>query len=70
MPDFDFDAFNHDEVEEYGVEGSAAAAEETSAPEVKTNGVAPKAEPVVIAPVAETTATNVPNNSQEEVDKW
>lgn len=70
MPDFDFDAFNHDEVEEYGVDGSAAAAEETSAPEVKTNGVAPKAEPVVIAPVAETTATNVPNNSQEEVDKW
>ena len=67
MPDFDFDAFNHDEVEEYGVEGSAA--EETTAAEVKTNGVAPTAEPVAVAPVAEP-AANVQNNSQEEVDKW
>ena len=67
MPDFDFDAFNHDEVEEYGAEGSAA--EETTAAEVKTNGVAPTAEPVAVAPVAEP-AANVQNNSQEEVDKW
>lgn len=69
MPDFDFDAFNHDEVEEYGAEGATAAAEETLAPEVKTNGVAPKIEPVAVAPVAEP-AANVQNNSQEEVDKW
>ena len=69
MPDFDFDAFNHDEVDEYGAEGSSAAAEETPASEVKTNGVAPKVEPVAAAPVAET-AANVQNNSQEEVDKW
>ena len=68
MPDFDFDAFNHDEVEEYGAEGSAAA-EETTAVEIKTNGVAPKVEPVAVAPVAEP-AANVQNNSQEEVDKW
>ena len=69
MPDFDFDAFNHDEVDEYGAEGSAAAAEETSVPEVKTNGVAPKVEPVAVSPITETAAT-VQNNSQEEVDKW
>ncbi len=69
MPDFDFDAFNHDEVDEYGAEGSAAATEETPASEVKTNGIAPKVEPVAVAPITET-AANVQNNSQEEVDKW
>ena len=70
MPDFDFDAFNHDEADEYGAEG--AATEETSAAEAKTNGVTPKVEPVVAAaPVAETTASEQSNNNnQEEVDKW
>jgi len=68
MPDFDFDAFNHDyndeveggEVSENGVETELPASTET------------EAEPVVAstAPVEiEVPATNN-NHSSEEVDKW
>ena len=58
MPDFDFDAFNHDEIPEElnGVETPVAQVEtpEPIAPEVTS-------------PVAE--STNTPTNN-EEVDKW
>jgi Protein of unknown function (DUF3276) len=65
MPDFDFDAFNHEESDDYnnGVEGAAA---ETSL----DAGVA-AAETIVSetpAPVAET--GNDTGSATEEVDKW
>lgn len=60
MPDFDFDAFNHDNLEE-GAEGHESVNE---------------AEPVVAetvvaqAPVAEVTPVQAPAVNDEEVDKW
>jgi hypothetical protein len=56
MPDFDFDAYNHDETdmegeqEEVGVEVSATVSE-------------------VVAPIASASITTSPSTS-EEVDKW
>jgi len=56
MPDFDFDAFNHDELPEEGGEVLADTV----------------AEPIVAAEVAETSApaASAPSASSEEVDKW
>lgn len=55
MPDFDFDAFNHDDVDMEGDEDMAAAAE------------MPAEAPVASV----VTASAVPaSNSSEEVDKW
>lgn len=66
MPDFDFDAFNHDDVAE-GVESEGGEVETTaiaaSAPE------APAAE-VVVVPDATTIETSGSNAAHEEVDKW
>jgi hypothetical protein len=70
MPDFDFDAFNHDTPYE-GDETQNADGEQTATPAAE----APSApayvaeEEKVIAPVAE---NNTPqdNGSTEEVDKW
>ncbi len=58
MPDFDFDAYNHDEMPE--MEGEVS--------EVETDNVAAEIEePVATAePVTSPTATS----SNEEVDKW
>ncbi len=76
MPDFDFDAFNHDNYEENGngvahseVEGVVAENEVQKQPveEVETT------EPVVAETVVETPAADVqevPDHSKEEVDKW
>lgn len=64
MPDFDFDAFNHDESPEDGVHHENTPVEvavpETSSPEEKP------AEPI---PVAESSDTGTTGN-HEEVDKW
>lgn len=63
MPDFDFDAFNHDQVSE--MEGEDVSAEAPAA-EASTS-------PVVVAqaPVADAGSSVVPNTSAtEEVDKW
>jgi len=59
MPDFDFDAFNHDNYDNEGEEEGvvAAPAEIVSAP-------------VTAAPVAETVSTVTNAASTEEVDKW
>ena len=76
MPDFDFDAFNHDTPYE-GEAGqaqqqtaAAPASNETAAPEkTVTEVVAEKTE----TPVADASApltTSVDNGSTEEVDKW
>jgi Protein of unknown function (DUF3276) len=58
MPDFDFDAYNHDQVAENEIEADIT----TPAPSITTvnntsNGVVP-------------TITSSPANSGEEVDKW
>lgn len=64
MPDFDFDAFNHDNPE--GAEGGytpAAAVAETAAPEAPVAEVEKTETPAAPAPTAD-------NGSTEEVDKW
>lgn len=58
MPDFDFDAFNHDENHEEINHDTAPAVEQTAARE----------EAVEPAPVAEVSAEQ--NKTAEDVDKW
>lgn len=70
MPDFDFDAFNHDEIhDDVHQDNGAAKATDTEvaeATEEKAAETAPSAE--ISAPVAE---INAPvEKSSEEVDKW
>lgn len=66
MPDFDFDAFNHDEVpEEMNQNGGS------NAPEVEmstADDTAPQKSEDVVTPVAETNPET--NTNAEEVDKW
>jgi hypothetical protein len=66
MPDFDFDAFNHDESpDEFGRESAAVGTEPVNG---ELSDTVKQEEPVAIAPVI------VANNDQvtpdEEVDKW
>ena len=78
MPDFDFDAFNHDtpyEGEEHGsnINEPAAAAthnEAAATNETDSNPViaAPAADIMPTTPISENTAAD--NGSTEEVDKW
>ena len=65
MPDFDFDAFNHDNPYE-GEEG-AAPAEGTSHPVYES-----KAEEKIETPIPPVTPSDIPvdNGRNEEVDKW
>lgn len=62
MPDFDFDAFNHDEV----VAEQDGEAERATAAVTAENGSAPAAE----IEVSNSTNGVVSNNDSEEVDKW
>lgn len=64
MPDFDFDAYNHDQATEGDIEGgSFDAPEMTTAAPVNNNVSSPAAEPAV--------KTSLPIiNNDEEVDKW
>ena len=74
MPDFDFDAFNHDNIDENGApiaEGVGHEAGEEKVPiaveEVKEET------PVVVAPVSEPApvqASSGENGSTEHVDRW
>jgi hypothetical protein len=70
MPDFDFDAFNHEypegEGEGNGSEGSDVYIAPVSAAPVEE--VAPA--PVEVAPTPITDAAAAANNASEEVDKW
>jgi hypothetical protein len=62
MPDFDFDAYNHDEVAEGENEGGVE--------EIGVDAIpAEIEEPVVTATTVTPTATSTPTSS-EEVDKW
>lgn len=65
MPDFDFDAFNHDEVDGYEGDGRGDGRENNSVvvEEIRT----PVQEEVPSAPTATTIA---PASSSDEVDKW
>jgi Protein of unknown function (DUF3276) len=63
MPDFDFDAFNHDNVEGEGGEGMHTETIETEQAETE----APVQEPT---PVAEVIPPVSNSSSTEEVDKW
>ena len=70
MPDFDFDAFNHDENPDDYQDG---ATNNEKAVNGESNHVAEKIEVVNAAPpVAENgiEVDEVKNNAQEEVDKW
>ena len=69
MPDFDFDAFNHDTPYEGGEEGQQATmnVEAVAAPE---NIVAEKVETENIETKIEETVTPTDNHHSEEVDKW
>ena len=71
MPDFDFDAFNHDESEEgynnnNGTEESTVVAQAENVEAVDAVAET-KVDEVVATPVAEATTNN---SSTEEVDKW
>ena len=69
MPDFDFDAYNHDQVEgaenegEYGSE-PAERVERVVEPEIATVTIAAVAPVTVVAAAVENTSAS------EEVDKW
>ncbi|MEO6732977.1 MAG: DUF3276 family protein [Ferruginibacter sp.] len=69
MPDFDFDAFNHDTPYE-GEDGQAQVAGEVPpiAIDKEPEAFVYKAEPV--APVSEADNIALDNGSTEEVDKW
>ena len=60
MPDFDFDAYNHDQVSEQESEGVLS-----EQPEVEPIEIIEEVKVVNIIPV-----TTVVNNNDEEVDKW
>jgi len=59
MPDFDFDAFNHDNYEENGRAAEAPVAE-AGAPEENTE----------VKPVSNEVLVSTLNNSTDEADKW
>ena len=66
MPDFDFDAFNHDEnPDEYVREASVVETEPVNGEALDTVKID---EPVAVAPVVET--NNGQGTPEEEVDKW
>lgn len=73
MPDFDFDAFNHDDVSEDGEYVPAEATAPVAAPVVDMAAeetpisIAAEIEPEVIIPAASSNGNGV---SLEDVDKW
>lgn len=71
MPDFDFDAFNHEyaEGEEGGEYVPAAATVETAAHAEEAPAPAP-AQAEAIAPTPISDAATADNGATEEVDKW
>ncbi len=66
MPDFDFDAFNHDTP--YEADGTTPVTEQATAETVAETTVAETAPVIEAAP--ETPSTPVDNGSSEVVDKW
>jgi len=73
MPDFDFDAFNHDDYDEEGGSSSSyvAAATASTPVEVPAPEEAPTNDEKVVENVApKTTESGSAPTSHEEVDKW
>ena len=67
MPDFDFDAFNHDDYVDGEMEGEELATNgESTTPAVAAAATATTTQPVV----EESTITSTPAASSDEVDKW
>ncbi len=72
MPDFDFDAFNHDDYDGEGngeTEQQQPTAENVTVAQVAEVST-PVAEETTAAPVEEAASAPVENGSTEEVDKW
>jgi hypothetical protein len=70
MPDFDFDAFNHEDYDEQGGEGAAPLAENPSASsEVERSNEATEEKPAPAAP-ENPSSGSVSSSFNEEVDKW
>jgi hypothetical protein len=67
MPNFDFDAFNHDEVPAENGESEHSEAEVSSSAADNANPVAPA--PAEVVSSAESANTSTDTN-HEEVDKW
>src|SRR5688500_1065093 len=64
MPDFDFDAYNHDQVNDQEHEGATGEPQELSTPTTNNNNIA-------TTPVVEPAVKSLPIiNNDEEVDKW
>ena len=64
MPDFDFDAYNHDQVNDQEHEGGTGDPQELSTPTTNNNNIA-------ATPVVEPAVKSLPIiNNDEEVDKW
>jgi hypothetical protein len=74
MPNFDFDAFNHDEVAAENGEMSEVSNVETENAEAETATAAVVAETTPVAPVevvsSPAAAENTNTTNHEEVDKW
>jgi len=68
MPDFDFDAFNHEYAEGETEGGSGEA--EANGHESQAPVSEPVAAPVAVAPTPITDAAAAANSATEEVDKW
>jgi hypothetical protein len=70
MPDFDFDAFNHEDYDEQGGEGFAPLTESPSASSEVAEPTAP-AEEKTASPASENpTSGSTSSSFNEEVDKW
>jgi Protein of unknown function (DUF3276) len=72
MPDFDFDAFNHDNAEGYEGNNLEGGEKEISRPE-ETSAIAPAATPEITDDVPEIKSgptENIQPTQHEEVDKW
>ncbi len=79
MPDFDFDAFNHDEnPDDYNNNQEAPSAQENQpngdvvAEDLKVEPALTLTQPEVVAKATEPAeeVENIKNDTQEEVDKW
>ena len=70
MPDFDFDAYNHDQVENESEEVTADVIAEVEAPTNGNGNGTPVVTATVTAPVPAAAPATGASSSSEEVDKW
>ena len=73
MPDFDFDAFNHDNYEENGAAAAVAVSEEVAGEAIETEELVQ--EQPLASVIEEPVSVEIPepavaSHSTEEVDKW